>query len=118
MGKVRALSSDPGDGIVFTALRLNKSSSRPHVIQEPKRRYEEHLLDGLRVYHNPFAAYPLDTTFFRHPQVFQSFFENGDWVHEQRERQLLCRWVQVAVPKGTLKELDPQLCFASGLMVA
>lgn len=99
MGKVRALSSDPSPGIVFTALRLNPASDQPHIIQAPKRRYEENLLDGLRVYHNPYATHPLNLTLFRHPSVFQSFYENNDWVYEQREGQLLFRSVQTTIQR-------------------
>lgn len=97
MGKVRALSSDPSPGIVFTALRLNPASDQPHIIRAPKRRYEENLLDGLRIYHNPYATHPLAPALFRHPSVFQSFWENDDWVYEQREGQLLFRSVQTAI---------------------
>lgn len=97
MGKVRALSSDPSPGIVFTALRLNPASDQPHIIRSPKRRYEENLLDGLRIYHNPYATHPLAPALFRHPSVFQSFWENDDWVYEQREGQLLFRTVQTAI---------------------
>ena len=97
MGKVRALSSDPSPGIVFTALRLNPASDHPHIIRAPKRCYEESLLDGLRVYHNPYATHPLDPALFRHPSVFQSFYDNDDWVYEQREGQLLFRSVLTAI---------------------
>lgn len=97
MGKVRALSSDPSPGIAFSALRLNPASDKPHLIQAPKQRYEENLLDGLRVYHNPFATHPLDRALFRHHSVFQSFYENDDWVYEQREGQLLFRSVETAM---------------------
>lgn len=97
MGKVRALSSDPNPNIVFTALRLNPSSDRPHLIKEPKRRYQESLLDGLRVYHNPFAQHPLDPAFFRHPSVFQWYFQDGEEFVEQREGQLLFRCVNTAI---------------------
>ncbi|MBP0942343.1 glycosaminoglycan attachment site [Pseudomonas alliivorans] len=97
MGKVRALSSDPSPGIVFTALRLNPASDQPHIIRAPKRHYEENLLDGLRIYHNPYATHPLAPALFRHPSVFQSFWDNDDWVYEQREGQLLFRSVQTAI---------------------
>lgn len=93
MGKVRALSSDPSPGIIFTALRLNPASDRPHVIKEPKRRYQENLIDGLRIYHNPFAQHPLDPALFRHPSVFQWYFQGGEEFVEQREGQLLFRCV-------------------------
>ena len=97
MGKVRALSSDPSPGVIFTALRLNPASDQPHIIRAPKRCYEESLLDGLRVYHNPYATHPLDSALFRHPSVFQSFYDNDDWVYEQREGQLLFRSVLTAI---------------------
>lgn len=105
MGKVRALSSDPSPGIVFTALRLNPASDQPHIIKAPKRSYAENLLDGLRVYHNPYATHPLDPTLFRHPSVFQSFYENGDWVYEQRDGQLLFRSVLTAISSDVRQRL-------------
>jgi hypothetical protein len=74
MGKVRALSADPNPGIAFTALRLNPASDQPHIIRELKRRYQETLLDGLRIYHNPFAEHPLDPAIFRHPNVVSGVF--------------------------------------------
>ena len=49
MGKVRALSSDPGRGIVFTALRFNPHSDRPHIIKQPKAQYEENLGNAQRL---------------------------------------------------------------------
>jgi hypothetical protein len=99
MGKVRALSADPNPGIVFTALRLNTASDRPHVIREPKRRYHESLLDGLRIYHNPFAERPLDPTLFRHPNVFQWYFQDNEEIVEQREGQLLFRCVDTVLDR-------------------
>lgn len=97
MGKVRALSSDPNPNIYFTALRLNPASDRPHVLREPKRRYQENLLDGLRIYHNPFAQYPLDPALFRHPSVFQWYFQGGEEFVEQREGHLLFRTVETVL---------------------
>jgi hypothetical protein len=99
MGKVRALSSDPSPGIFFTALRLNPASDRPHVIRQPKRRYEENLLDGLRVYHNPFATHPLDPTVFRHRSVFQWYFQGDKMFVEQHEGLLLFRCVMTATQR-------------------
>lgn len=98
IGKVRALSADPNPNIFFTALRLNPASDQPHLIQEPKQRYEENLLDGLRIYHNPYAVHPLDPALFRHRSVFQSYYANSDWVYEQREGQLLSRSVLTTLP--------------------
>jgi hypothetical protein len=93
MGKVRAMSSDPNPNIFFTALRLNPNSDRPHIIKEPKRRYQENLLDGLRVYYNPFAVYPLNPSVFRHRSVFQWYCDETGERAEQHEGQLLSRQV-------------------------
>lgn len=93
MGKVRAMSSDPNPNIVFTALRLNPNSDRPHIIREPKRRYEENLLDGLRVYYNPFATHPVNPSVFRHRSVFQWYCDETGVCAEQHEGQLLSRQV-------------------------
>jgi len=102
-GKVRALSSDPNPGIVFTAVRHNPTGVQPYVVKQPKALYTERLVDGLRIYHNPFASRPLDPALFRHPGVFQSYYQNGDWVYEAREGQLMFRCVEVAVPRGPLE---------------
>lgn len=95
IGKVRALSSDPDPNIVFKAMRLNQNSNNPHIIQKSKLSYQENLLDGLRVYHNPFARHPLDPALFRHPSIFQWHFEGGRETIEQREGLLLFRCVEV-----------------------
>lgn len=102
LGKVRALSSDPNPNIVFTALRYNPGGIQSHIVKEPKHRYTESLVDGLRVYHNPFASYPLDPALLRHPSVFQSYRKNSDWVYEARAGLLMFRSVEVLVPTGQL----------------
>jgi hypothetical protein len=109
IGKVRALCADPSEGIDFTALRLNPRSDQPHVIRQPKRLYQESLVDGLRIYHNPFAAHPLDPAIFRHPSVFQIYHDDRDNIHvEQREGLLLFRSVSTRLPAGTLsRQLQP-----------
>lgn len=98
MGKVIAMSSDPNPTIFINATRLNTSSSIPHQIGCLKNKYEEHLFDGLRVYHNPFALHPLDPALFRHRSIFQSYFKDDDWVHEFRDGQLLCRSTMTLTP--------------------
>lgn len=96
-GKVRAMSADPSSGINFTALRLNVASDKPHVIQCTKQDYNENLLDGLRIYHNPYAIHPINPALFRHPSVFQSYYSEDDWVYEQRDGQLLFRCVETTI---------------------
>lgn len=97
IGKVRALSSDPNPNIFFSAVRLNMKSNHAHLIQQRKQDYVENLLDGLRVYHNPFARYPIDPALFRNHSVFQVYVADGEWVAEQRDGQLLSRSVSTAI---------------------
>jgi hypothetical protein len=100
MGKVHALSSDPNPYIIFTALKQNSLSINPTVVRQTKANYMEHLLDGLRIYHNPYATHPLDPTSFRNPRVFQTFGQGSNAVCEQRDGNLLFRTV-VAVKVRT-----------------
>lgn len=98
-GKALALSQDPDSHSVFTAVSLNVSGSIPHKTTLPKASYSEHLIDGLRVYHNPHASYPLPTEIFRNRRVFQAYWDHkeGTWVYEQNDGQLLFRNVQTKI---------------------
>jgi hypothetical protein len=105
IGKVQAISADPSDRSEFTALRLDPHSDQPHVTQQPKSRYQESLVDGLRIYHNPFATHPLNPAIFRHPSVFQLYHDDADEIHvEQREGLLLFRSVITQLPRGTTSD--------------
>lgn len=100
-GKALALSQDPASNSVFTAVSLNIGGSIPHKITRPKASYTEHLIDGLRVYHNPHASYPLATDIFRDRRVFQTYWDHKErgWVYEQNDGQLLFRNVQTLIKK-------------------
>lgn len=102
-GKVRAMSADPSPGITFSALRLNLASDQPHIIQCAKQHYDESLLDGLRIYHNPYAIHPIDPALFRHQSVFQSYYSKDEWVYEQMDGQLLFRSVETKCPPTSRK---------------
>jgi hypothetical protein len=93
LGKAIALSRDPSEHTWFTALRSNSRSIRPTIIRQNKNHYNEHLLDGLRIYHNPYARYPLDPAIFRHPLVFQSYWEGPEEMVDQRDGLLLVRFL-------------------------
>ncbi len=89
------MSSGSNNPLIFSAMRLNMGSNIPHIQKAKKSDYSESLLDGLRIYHNPNAEFPLGTEVFKHEGVFQSYFSNQkqEWVYEQRDGQLLCRFV-------------------------
>jgi hypothetical protein len=94
-GKVRALSSDPNPNIYFETVRYNSSETHPHYAKTKRPQYTEGLREGLRIYHNPQAEYPLDPCIFRHRDVFQTYFSetDGDWIYEHRDGLLLYRQV-------------------------
>jgi hypothetical protein len=94
-GKVRALADDRNALTIFHTVHDNPFSLgfRPIVNKTIKAEYTETILDGLRVYHNPFASYPLRPDIFRSPEVFQTYFSEADqeWVQECSSRNLLFR---------------------------
>ena len=94
-GKVRALSSDPNPNIIFQRVKRNLSGATAHVGKARKSEYNESLLDGLRVYHNPEATHKLDKGIFRNNDMFQWYYsdEKEDWVYEDRTGLLLFRSV-------------------------
>lgn len=66
-GKVRALADAPERNIEFTSFHPSDDPGlRPQVRTAMKAGYVEHLLDGLYVFHNPYAERPLPTEVFDH----------------------------------------------------
>jgi len=63
--------------------------------------YSETLTDGLQVYHNPFAKYPLRPEVFRREGVVQAYFDfdTDTWVEEEVNRSLFWRQVFNLVPR-------------------
>jgi hypothetical protein len=70
-GKLRALADAPDKGIWFTTLHPSSTGLIPQIRKTPKSEYVEHLLDGLYVLHNPFAAHPLTPDVFAHERLAQ-----------------------------------------------
>ena len=94
-GKVSALSRDPDCHIIFHTLHYNPAGGASHYSQHLKADYEEHLLDGLRVYHNPFAKHPIPIELFTEERVFQVYFDHssGEWQNQLSSQNLLWRSV-------------------------
>jgi hypothetical protein len=70
-GKVRALADKPDGKMIFVTYRPQSNTLLPLVQKTLKRDYVEHLLDGLYVFHNPYADVPLDPHVFGHARVAQ-----------------------------------------------
>lgn len=72
-GKVRAVADNPGALTVYRTLHPNPGSIRPIVRMAKKADYQEHLLDGLYVFHNPFAKHKLNPNTLDHGRLAQAF---------------------------------------------
>jgi len=70
-GKLRALADSPNALTLYTTFHPRPGSLRPEMRHALKRDYSEHLLDGLMVFHNPFARHPLRLETLAHPRIAQ-----------------------------------------------
>lgn len=69
-GKVRALADAPKRKIQFTTVHPSSGPGlMPEVRTATKANYVEHLLDGLYVFHNPYAERPLSASVFDHERL-------------------------------------------------
>lgn len=73
-GKVRALSKDPRN-MWFQVVRYNERGIKPRHEFLHKKNYSETLLDGLQIFHNPYADAPLDYEIFKQTGVTQCSFD-------------------------------------------
>ena len=73
-GKVRAMSKDPNPYVIFETLRYNNHGTEPLHEVTPREQYRETLLDGLHVFHNPYATHPLPWELFQRPGVTQPIY--------------------------------------------
>ena len=71
---MRALSDDPGD-IFFESIKYNDFGLKPIHTILPKKEYNETLLDGLHIFHNPFAEYPISWEFFDNDDITHHDFD-------------------------------------------
>jgi hypothetical protein len=96
-GKVRTMSPlATNERVVVQSVRYNPNSHLPHRCVETKPDTTETLLDGLTVFHNPFARHPLAPSVFRHPDVAQMYadYSTDEFLIDRREGQLLFRTLQ------------------------
>lgn len=94
-GKVRALADNRDAPSVYVTFHPNPGSIHPIVHTTPKRDYNEHLLDGLCVFHNPFANNPISPETFAHERIAQVFVRpDGELDFIAPDDFLLLRYVQ------------------------
>jgi hypothetical protein len=68
--KVRVMSGSRD--IMVEAIYENRAEGGQDVFRGPNSSYQESILDGLRIYHNPYATYPLDRGLFDRAEIFQA----------------------------------------------
>jgi hypothetical protein len=93
-GKVRVVGDDPYPFIYFYAARSDPSTGDFFAFRGKKADYYETLFDGLRVYHNPHAAHPLDWRVFQEPGAFQAECinpETNEWNYWMDRPPLVAR---------------------------
>lgn len=100
--KVTAMSDEP-DAII-EAIYENRKEGGLLCYRGPNALYEEHILDGLRVYHNPHADHPLDPKLFGRDEIFQAT-SNGvaDLVRLSPSTRLLACHSSIRVPTGAMQ---------------
>lgn len=102
MGKLDALSPKGIGDTIFNSVRTSQSSPIPkRYMGEKKADYIETIQDGLQVYHNPYAKYPLSTAHFRKAGIAQHYFnsEKNEWVYEEADNALSFRNSIKAIPR-------------------
>jgi len=106
-GKIRALADKPHGKFIFRTLHPAKSGLKPEVRVATKANYREHLLDGLHVFHNPFAEFPLTPDTLAHERIAQ-FILDGEEVEEVAPHDfLLMRMVQAIIERDEEGNLVP-----------
>jgi hypothetical protein len=79
-GKIRALADNPEAHTIYQSFHPAEEGLIPVMRTAMKSEYREHLLDGLHVFHNPFAARPLDVATLGHERLAQ-FVMKEDGLH-------------------------------------
>jgi hypothetical protein len=80
LSKVHALNTDRDALIGFSSLRFNHHEPKPYMYNAMKKDYQESLLDGLYVFHNPNTLHPLPPSYFHHDDICQATLLRGESV--------------------------------------
>ncbi len=85
MSKVHALNTnDYGEMMWFSALRFNHYGKEAFLQNATKSNYHESLLDGLYLFHNPHATYPIPPNYFGDQDITQATLVENDPVPKYR----------------------------------
>ena len=97
--KLRALSDSNDNLTIFIGVRLDKDKilQRFSVV---KKDYDEAIQDGLQVFHNPYALYPLPIELFRKPGIIQHYYSRiyDSYICEGEDKFLVFRLARTIRP--------------------
>lgn len=99
-GKLSAMSTNADTVTKVLSVWATSPDGVPEKRMSTPASCGETILDGLQVFHNPYAKYPLPPETFRGNRVVQHYIDNasGKWIYEGRSDSLLFRQVH-AYPK-------------------
>ncbi|UVL10538.1 hypothetical protein LOY39_07535 [Pseudomonas rhodesiae] len=94
-GKLSAMSTNNETVTQVMSLWATPSLGVPEERVGPPSECGETILDGLQVFHNPNAKFPLSPEVFRNDRVVQHYFDesSGEWIYEGRLNSLHYRQV-------------------------
>jgi len=97
-GKIRALADNKSALSIYTTFHPIEGSLIPEIRYSQKCDYYEHLADGLHIFHNPFAKYPLKSSTLNHERIAQYFIDsNGQMDITSPDDFLLLRCLQTLI---------------------
>ena len=97
-GKIRALADNPNELSLYQTFHPGDDGITPRIKVTRKCDYHEHLLDGLHVFHNPFAERPLPDDALGHDRIAQFFPVPGGFRTIEPDDFLLMRMVRTFMP--------------------
>ncbi|MDP8566301.1 hypothetical protein [Methylophilus aquaticus] len=94
-GKVDAMCHEPDSKMVINSMWGSEPHGEPVQKTSYKHEYTELITDGLQIYHNPFAKFPLPLGVFRRKGVVQVYpdHETFELKEEEATRSLFYRMV-------------------------
>jgi hypothetical protein len=83
-GKLAAMCVNPAMDTTVSSTWAAPPRGAPKKVICSQAEHDETILDGLQIFHNPYAKYPLDPSFFRSNRVVQVYLDcdTGEWVNE------------------------------------
>lgn len=101
-GKLSSMSNNPAAEATVYSLWATPPDGVPEQRVCSSRDCDEGILDGLQVFHNPYAKKPIDPDFFRGHRVVQAYFDEnkGRWVYEGKNNCLQYRMTTMIPQDG------------------